>query len=54
MKMVFEFNEGSKNMLNLLGGKGANLCEMTKMKLPIPYGIIISTDVESISKIIVI
>ena len=44
MKMVFEFNEGSKNMLNLLGGKGANLCEMTKMKLPIPYGIIISTD----------
>lgn len=44
MKKVYEFKEGNKKMLNLLGGKGANLCEMVNIGLPIPYGIVISTD----------
>ncbi len=44
MKYVYSFNEGNKDMRNTLGGKGANLCEMTNLGLPVPYGFIVSTD----------
>lgn len=44
MKRVYDFYEGGKEMKDILGGKGANLAEMTKIGLPIPEGIIISTD----------
>lgn len=44
MKKVYSFNEGNKGMINILGGKGGNLAEMSKIGLPIPEGIIISTD----------
>ena len=44
MKYVYSFNEGSKDMKNLLGGKGANLAEMTKIGLPVPFGFTITTD----------
>lgn len=43
MKQVYEFKDGGKEMVALLGGKGANLAEMTKIGLPIPKGVIIST-----------
>ena len=43
MKQVYEFRDGGKEMMALLGGKGANLAEMAKIDLPIPEGIIIST-----------
>ena len=43
MKKAYKFNEGSASQFELLGGKGANLCEMTKLGLPIPEGIIIPT-----------
>ncbi|WP_336165697.1 pyruvate, phosphate dikinase [Fusobacterium polymorphum] len=43
MKQVYEFKDGGKEMVALLGGKGANLAEMAKIDLPIPKGIIIST-----------
>ena len=43
MKQVYEFRDGGKEMMALLGGKGANLAEMAKIELPIPEGIIIST-----------
>jgi pyruvate,orthophosphate dikinase len=43
-KFVYDFAEGSKDMKDLLGGKGANLAEMTNMKLPVPPGFTISTD----------
>src|SRR5688572_436944 len=42
-KRVYLFNEGSKDDHDLLGGKGANLCEMTKLGLPVPFGFIITT-----------
>ncbi|RLA48691.1 MAG: pyruvate, phosphate dikinase [Gammaproteobacteria bacterium] len=42
-KRVYLFNEGSKDDRDLLGGKGANLCEMTSMGLPVPFGFIITT-----------
>ncbi len=42
-KRVYLFNEGSKDDRELLGGKGANLCEMTNLGLPVPYGFIITT-----------
>jgi pyruvate,orthophosphate dikinase len=42
-KRVYLFNEGSKDDRELLGGKGANLCEMTRLGLPVPYGFIITT-----------
>lgn len=42
-KRVYLFNEGSKDDRDLLGGKGANLCEMTTLGLPVPYGFIITT-----------
>lgn len=43
-KIVYMFFEGNKDMKNLLGGKGANLCEMTNLGLPVPEGFIISTE----------
>ena len=42
-KRVYLFNEGNKDDRNLLGGKGANLCEMTRLGLPVPFGFIITT-----------
>ena len=42
-KYVYSFLEGGKEMKELLGGKGANLSEMTKIGLPVPSGFIIST-----------
>ena len=44
-KFVYSFNEGSKDMRDLLGGKGANLSEMTKIGLPVPFGFTITTEV---------
>jgi len=43
MKYVYHFEEGSKEMKNLLGNKGAQLSEMTKIGIPVPPGFIIST-----------
>ena len=43
VKYVYSFNEGSKEMKSLLGGKGANLAEMTKIGLPVPLGFTITT-----------
>ncbi|MBM3706439.1 MAG: pyruvate, phosphate dikinase, partial [Actinobacteria bacterium] len=43
-KYVYFFGEGSKDMRNLLGGKGANLSEMTNIGLPVPPGFTISTE----------
>ena len=37
-KWVYMFSEGDMTMRNLLGGKGANLAEMTKIGLPVPQG----------------
>ena len=45
VKYVYSFNEGSKEMKSLLGGKGANLAEMTKIGLPVPPGFTITTQV---------
>ena len=44
MKYVYMFSEGSKDMKNLLGGKGANLAEMTNIGLPVPRGFTITTE----------
>ncbi|MDD4238128.1 MAG: pyruvate, phosphate dikinase [Desulfotomaculaceae bacterium] len=43
-KYVYLFKEGSAGMKNLLGGKGANLAEMTNIGLPVPPGLIITTE----------
>ena len=43
-KYVYAFNEGNKDMRNLLGGKGANLAEMTSIGLPVPRGFTITTE----------
>jgi pyruvate, orthophosphate dikinase len=43
-KYVFDFTEGHKDLKDLLGGKGANLAEMTNLGLPVPPGFTISTD----------
>ena len=43
-KSVYLFNEGNKDDRELLGGKGANLCEMTNLGLPVPFGFIITTN----------
>ncbi len=43
-KYVYSFSEGSKEMKNLLGGKGSNLAEMTNIGLPVPPGFTISTE----------
>ena len=42
-KRVYLFGEGNKDDRDLLGGKGANLCEMTLLGLPVPFGFIITT-----------
>jgi pyruvate, orthophosphate dikinase len=42
-KYVYDFSEGNKDMKDLLGGKGANLAEMTNMGLPVPPGFTITT-----------
>ena len=48
-KFVYSFgdgnSEGDASMKNLLGGKGANLAEMSKMGLPVPLGFTITTEV---------
>ncbi|MBC7194096.1 MAG: pyruvate, phosphate dikinase [Caldisericia bacterium] len=44
-KRIYEFEEGSKEMRNLLGGKGAGLAEMTRIGLPVPSGFTITTEV---------
>ena len=41
-KWVYMFTEGNANMRNLLGGKGANLAEMTNLGLPVPQGFTIT------------
>ena len=43
-KYVFMFEDGSSKMQNLLGGKGANLSEMSNLNIPVPPGFIISTE----------
>ena len=43
-KYVYDFSEGNKDMKDLLGGKGANLAEMTNMGLPVPHGFTITTE----------
>ena len=43
-KYVYLFSEGDGSMRELLGGKGANLAEMTKLGLPVPQGFTISTE----------
>ena len=43
-KYVYLFDEGNKGLRNLLGGKGANLAEMTNMGLPVPYGLTVTTE----------
>ncbi len=45
MKNIYAFSEGNKDMKDLLGGKGANLAEMTNMGLPVPPGFTITTEV---------
>ncbi len=43
-KFVYDFSEGNKDQKDLLGGKGANLAEMTNLGLPVPPGFIITTE----------
>src|SRR5215210_3456229 len=43
-KYVYDFSEGNEDMKDLLGGKGANLAEMTNMGLPVPPGFTITTE----------
>ena len=45
MKSIYAFKEGNKDMKDLLGGKGANLAEMTNLGLPVPPGFTITTEV---------
>lgn len=42
-KFVYAFNEGSKDLVGLLGVKGANLAEMTRIGLPVPFGFTVTT-----------
>jgi len=44
-KLVYSFDEGDKDMKALLGGKGANLAEMTRIGIPVPFGFTITTEV---------
>ncbi|GAA1252453.1 pyruvate, phosphate dikinase [Streptomyces aureus] len=44
MKFVYDFTEGNKDLKDLLGGKGANLAEMTNLGLPVPPGFVITTE----------
>ncbi|MFE7541173.1 pyruvate, phosphate dikinase [Streptomyces platensis] len=43
-KFVYDFTEGNKDLKDLLGGKGANLAEMTNLGLPVPPGFVITTE----------
>ena len=43
-KYVYLFREGNGSMRELLGGKGANLAEMTNLGMPVPYGFTVSTE----------
>ena len=43
-KYVYDFSEGDASMRNLLGGKGANVAEMTKLGMPVPQGFTITTE----------
>lgn len=43
-KYVYLFSEGDASMKNLLGGKGANLAEMSRIGLPVPEGFTITTE----------
>src|SRR5690349_17813442 len=43
-RYVFDFSDGSRELNDLLGGKGANLAEMTRMGLPVPPGFTVTTD----------
>ena len=43
-KFVYLFSEGDSSMKNLLGGKGVNLCEMTKIGVPVPQGFVVTTE----------
>ena len=43
-KWVYLFSEGNASMRELLGGKGANLAEMTSLGLPVPQGFTITTE----------
>ena len=42
-KYVYSFSEGSREMTDLLGGKGANLADMTNIGLPVPFGFTVTT-----------
>ncbi len=44
VKRVYDFSEGSRDMRDLLGGKGANVAEMTRLGLPVPKGFTITTE----------
>ena len=44
-KYVYLFKEGNAKMRNILGGKGANLAEMTRIGLPVPQGFTVSAEV---------
>src|SRR4029450_11143282 len=43
-KVVYDFEEGNREMKDLLGGKGANLAEMTRMGLPVPHGFTVTCE----------
>ena len=43
-KYVYLFSEGNASMKNLLGGKGANLAEMTNLGIPVPQGFTVTTE----------
>ena len=43
-KYLYLFSEGNKDMREILGGKGANLAEMTNAGMPVPLGFTISTE----------
>ena len=43
-QFVYLFNEGNASMKNLLGGKGANLAEMTSLGIPVPQGFTVTTE----------
>ena len=43
-KYVYLFREGNASMRNLLGGKGANLAEMTNLGVPVPQGFTVTTE----------
>ena len=43
-KYIYDFAEGGRDMKDLLGGKGANLAEMTNLGLPVPPGFVITTE----------